>query len=436
MNKIKFIVSLLMVILGFVCISPTELLSAEANHATINTVVSDDELRLRVSNLSSDIEMKYNRKIGNYIRTYIHNQGGCTNALLGRVTNYFPIIEAEIRKRKLPDELKVLAIIESSLRPTVRSRVGAVGMWQFMQGTGKQYGLTINHSVDERRDALRSSEAAMDYLLDLNKRFGDWTLALAAYNCGPGRVSKAIRSSGGSTFWEIQAYLPKETREYVPKFIAALYIMNYYYMHDLSASKPKLDLQTTSLTKVYKKMSFSDISSKTGISTELIRKMNPAFIQHYIPENLKGYNLLLPEHSMYVFLESEGKLNKLVLSPYSSNLNSSVLNLRNFYTSQNTGYFTGRNTISQVAQIDYLDLTNNDIIPAKPLITSEPKQAAPAETDSNKYEIYRLGKRESLLDVISRRKDLNLKDVLVLNNISLTAPPKPGALIKLKELTP
>ena len=432
MNKIKFIVSVLTVILGFVCISPSDSLAAESRDLT--SVVSEDELRSRVSNLSSDIDVKYSRKIGNYIRTYIQNPGGCTNDLLGRVTNYFPLIEAEIRKRNLPDELKVLAIVESSLRPTVRSSAGAVGMWQFMQGTGKQYGLTINRSIDERRDPLRSTEAAMDYLHDLHKRFGDWTLALAAYNCGPGRVSRAIRSSGGHDFWSIQAYLPSETREYVPKFIAALYIMNYYYMHDLSASKPKIDLHATSLTKVYRQISFKDISSKTGMSLETIKKMNPAFIRHYIPENLKGYNLLLPEHSMYVLLESMGKIDKSILTPYTSNDNSLVINLRNIYTDHSTLF--GRRTISNMAPVDYLDLTNTVDFKSRKAVVKNPQNVKTEVEDNNGYELYRLGKRESILDVVSRRKDLKLEDVLALNDITLSSPPKPGSQIKLKKLSP
>jgi membrane-bound lytic murein transglycosylase D len=434
MNKIKLTVTVVAVILGFVCLSPSYLLASDLNSdSEKESLLSDDQLRTRVTNMSSMIELRYNRKIGNYIRAYVNNYGQSTDRLLGRVTNYFPIFESELRKRNLPQELKMLAVVESSLRPTVRSRVGAVGLWQFMHATGKQYGLTINGSVDERRDPFRSTEAAMDYLKDLHERFGDWTLALAAYNCGPGRVSKAMRNSGKSNYWDLAQYLPKETQNYVPKFIAAFYLMNYYYLHDISPAQPDIDLKSTSLTKIYEGISFDDISNMTGISMNSIEDMNPAFIRNFIPENIKGFNLILPEHSMFIFLENSGKVGSFVKNDSNGEAAGNQPLFISFSEMAETTIWVSRRTQEDVPKLDNLKVDEKQFNKASQRKLNIPDQHA-GLNEKEKYETHRLAKGESILDIVSRRKDLELKKVLVLNDISLSRPPTSGTVIKLRRL--
>ena len=435
MCKIKLIANLFAVILGLVCLFPSQLNAADvASESGEESLLSDTQLESRVNNMTSMIDLRYNRKIGNYIRTYINNRGKSTDKLLGRVTNYFPIFEAELRKRDLPQELKILAVIESSLRPTVRSRVGAVGLWQFMHGTAKQYGLTISTAVDERRDPFRSTEAAAEFLKDLHERFDDWTLAIAAYNCGPGRISKAIRQSGSRNYWELLRYLPKETQNYVPKFIAAFYLMNYYYLHDIYPSKPSIDLQSTSLTKIYEGISFNDIINMTGISLKSLKKMNPAYIGYYIPDNNKGFNLLLPENSMLLFLEGAGR-NK---SPSGDKDVFSTSEVRPSFVSfseivESTRWVI-RIKMEEVPQLDKFEIPEEyfEIRSATKSI-NDPSGSAYRD-EKGKYELYRLGKGESIMDIVCRRNDLKLKDVLILNDISLARPPLPGAILKLKKI--
>ena len=192
----------------------------------------------RLSQLPSVIDMSYNRLVKNYINVYTIKRREQVGNMLAVSEYYFPMFEAVFDLYDVPYELKYLAVIESAMNPRAVSRAGAVGTWQFMYGTAKMYGLRINSLVDERRDPLKSTHAAAKFLKNLHELYGDWTLALAAYNCGPGNVNKAIRRSGGKKdFWEIYYYLPRETRGYVPAFIAAAYTMNYYREHNLVKSQ-------------------------------------------------------------------------------------------------------------------------------------------------------------------------------------------------------
>ena len=187
----------------------------------------------RLKNLVSPIPLAYNYIVRASIDRYVKSTSGTISRILGLSQIYFPLIEDELMKAELPIELRAMPIIESALQVNAVSRAGAVGLWQFMPTTGKSYGLEVNSLVDERRDPIRSTQAAVHFLKDLYRMFGDWTLAIAAYNCGPGNVNKAIARSGGKTFWEIYDYLPRETRGYVPAFIAATYAFNYHRDHGI-----------------------------------------------------------------------------------------------------------------------------------------------------------------------------------------------------------
>jgi membrane-bound lytic murein transglycosylase D len=201
---------------------------------SVNVDYPDSVYIRKLSQLPTVIEMPYNSVVRRYIDMYVQKRRALVENLLGLSTYYMPIFEEALEREGLPLELKYLPIIESALRPDATSRVGAAGLWQFMVKTGKSMGLEVNSLVDERRDPIKSSAMAARYLKDLYSIYHDWALAIASYNCGPGNVSKAIRRSGGKTdYWEIYPYLPRETRGYVPAFIAVNYVMNYYSDHNI-----------------------------------------------------------------------------------------------------------------------------------------------------------------------------------------------------------
>ncbi|MBQ2235358.1 MAG: lytic transglycosylase domain-containing protein, partial [Muribaculaceae bacterium] len=198
--------------------------------------VSEQEYIKRLAALPTEIEMPYNQVVRSYIDRYVKRNRTLVEEMLGMSLYYMPIFEQALEQEQLPLELKYLPVIESALNPNAVSRAGAAGLWQFMVGTGKGLGLEVNSLVDERRDPYRSSTMAATYLKNLFSIYNDWSLAIAAYNCGPGNVNKALRRAGGegADFWAIYPYLPRETRGYVPAFIAANYVMTYFKQHNIS----------------------------------------------------------------------------------------------------------------------------------------------------------------------------------------------------------
>jgi len=265
--------------------------------------------RLKKLDQASPFDMRYHEDVVSYIEMYAVRKRGSVSRMLGMAQLYFPLFEEALSRNKMPMELKYLAVIESALIPTARSKAGATGLWQFMYGTGKLMGLEINSYVDERCDPAKATEAACKYLKYLHKLYGDWALALAAYNCGPGNVNKAIRRSGGkSTYWELRPYLPRETSGYVPVFIAANYVFTYIKEHNLQALPPKYHWYEVDSVLIKKKLSFQQISGFLGIPVEEIRVLNPSYILDVIPENEKGHALYLPRKFLGEFMRNEGHL--------------------------------------------------------------------------------------------------------------------------------
>ncbi|MEZ5070594.1 MAG: transglycosylase SLT domain-containing protein [Bacteroidales bacterium] len=267
---------------------------------------SDSVYIHRLSMIPSVIDLTYNRIVKNYINVYTRKRREQVRIMMGLSDYYFPMFEEVFDLYGVPYELKYLSVIESALNPRAVSRVGAVGMWQFMYSTGRANGLTINSLVDERRDPLASTHAAARYLSTLYGMYGDWTLALAAYNCGPGNVNKAIRRSGGKrSFWEIYYYLPRETRGYVPAFIAATYTMNFPEEHYLSRAPLELPLHTDTL-RIREPLHLQQVADVLDVPVALIRDLNPQYRKDVIPANEKTqYALRLPgtEISRYIDLE-------------------------------------------------------------------------------------------------------------------------------------
>lgn len=271
--------------------------------------VSDEELRDRLAKLPTVIEMPYNSIVRSYIERYTQRGREQVAALLGLSLYYMPIFEQALEENGLPLELKYLPVIESGLDPNAISKHGATGLWQFMIGTAKGLGLEVSSLVDERRDPYVSSQKAARYLKDLYATYGDWSLAIAAYNCGPGNVNKALRRAGGDAsnkdFWSIYYYLSPETRGYVPMFIAANYVMTYYPQHNISpvlSTKPLI----TDTIMINDRVHFEQISHVLDIPVEELRVLNPQFRADVIPGNSeKSYTLVLPSQQCHAYLMSE-----------------------------------------------------------------------------------------------------------------------------------
>ena len=258
---------------------------------------SDSVYMARLQSMPHVMEMTYNRVVKSCIERYARCPKDVGYMLGIGNTYYFPMFEEALNKYDVPLELKYLPVIESALNAKAKSPVGAMGLWQFMVGTGKIYGLEVNSMVDERRDPRKASDAAARFLADLYKLYGDWHLVIAAYNCGPGNVAKAIRIANGKrNFWEIYPYLPRETRSYVPLFIAANYIMNFYEEHNMCPATP-LFSYTTDTVMISDRVHLQQIAEKLNIPLDELKFLNPQYRYDIIPGNIKPYPLVVPfEH--------------------------------------------------------------------------------------------------------------------------------------------
>ncbi len=268
----------------------------------------DSVYRERLEKLPTVAEMTYNNIVKRYIEVYTVRNRKSVEVMLGLSEHYFPIFDEIFDYYGVPNEMKYMSIIESALNPRASSRARAVGLWQFMYGTGRIYGLEINSLVDERRDPIKSTYAAAKYIRDLNDRYDDWLLALAAYNCGPGNVNKAIRRSGGKRdFWEIYYYLPKETRGHVPAFIAATYTMNYYKEHNLTPAKIDLPILADTVM-INQKLHLKQVSEVLNIPLKQLEDLNPQYQYDIIPGNIKPYSLRLPMDQAIAFIDAQDSI--------------------------------------------------------------------------------------------------------------------------------
>lgn len=271
--------------------------------------VPDSVYRNRMRMLVSPISLGFNNIIKSYIISWTTRNKSLVGRILGLAHVYFPMIEEELSNQGLPLELRMLPVIESALNPVAVSRAGATGLWQFMYATGKSYGLDVTSFVDERRDPVLATKAACRYLGDLYKMYGDWTLAIAAYNCGPGNVNKALKRAGddASTFWDIYPYLPRETRGYVPSFVAANYAYAFHKQHGIEMVAPPLPIGTDTVM-VNKLTHFEQISSTLDIPVEIIRSLNPQYKEDIIPAVDKGYPLKLPQYDISRYIANEPEI--------------------------------------------------------------------------------------------------------------------------------
>lgn len=288
----------------------------------------------RLSRIPTLIPLTYNNIVRNYIHVYTKKRRDQLEVMLGLADYYFPVFEEIFDYYGLPSELKYLAVIESALNPRAVSRVGATGMWQFMFGTARAYGLTINSLVDERRDPVKSTHAAAKYLRDLYDIYKDWTLVIAAYNCGPGNVNKAIRRSGGKkSYWDLYYFLPRETRGYVPAYIAATYAMNYYDEHNLVPGSISLPLAADTIM-INDNLHLKQVSEVLQVPLDLLRDMNPQYKKDIIPGKSRSFAIKIPVNHTLDFISLQDSIFAYKDSIYFNPANTIINPTRSRYVPQ------------------------------------------------------------------------------------------------------
>ncbi|QVY64695.1 lytic transglycosylase domain-containing protein [Polaribacter sp. Q13] len=277
-----------------------------------DTALSTDLLKVRLSNLNdkTPFNLAFNPSLEKVINSYLLYRKRYYPGLMAKAKYYFPVFEQYLDQYDIPLEMKYLAIVESALRPQIKSRVGATGLWQFMYGTGIQFDLKVSSYVDERQDPVKATIAACKYLSELFTLFGDWDLALAAYNSGPGNVRKAIKRSGGyKNYWNIRPYLPRETADYVPAFYATMYIFEYANEHNIYSELPKFFNFQTDTIQIKRTISFDQISEKIDVDEDILSELNPSYKLDIIPFiKDRKYALRLPSDKIIEFLDKEKEI--------------------------------------------------------------------------------------------------------------------------------
>ena len=288
---------------------------------TISVKIDKDSIKSRIEHLNSKtpFQIDYTPLLEETIINHLENRQATYLELYSKSDYFFPIFENALQKYNVPLELKYLPVVESALNPRAKSRVGATGLWQFMFNTAKDLDLKVNSYVDERMDPVKSSEAAAKYLSELYARFNDWNLAIAAYNYGPGNIKRAIKASGYSNFWNLRGYLPKETANYVPSFVATLYLFEFANKHEIKIKNNETMFVQTDSIPIKKMVSFSHISKQINIPEETISFLNPSYIHSIIPSiKNKQYYLTLPQTYTDLFIEKEVEIYAMANLDYNS----------------------------------------------------------------------------------------------------------------------
>lgn len=428
----------------------------DLDSATLVSDIPDSVYIERLRKMNSFISLPYNKIIRNYIISYTQRIPNKTEVILGLSSYYMPLFEEIFDKYNLPLELKAMAIIESALNPRAVSVANAKGMWQFMYTTAKRYNLTINSYVDERMDPIKSGYAAAEYLRDSYLIFGDWVLAIASYNCGVGNVNKAIRRSGGSKdFWEIYPFLPRETRGYIPSFIAALYVLNYYKEHQLTPQKIQMPVHTDTL-KINKMLHFDQVTHFTGIPIQELRDLNPQYLHDIVPGVEREYILRIPynytskyvdnEKEMYTYKDSvyfnPAVLKKIKETEYSTSTRIvhkvksgetlSHLALKYRVKVSDIQRWNGIKTNIRIGQ-KIIIYTNGGGPSASSSSSSANKSSAPKTTTSGGYVTYTIKQGDNLWDIAKMFPGVSMNDIMELNGFTSSSKIYPGTKIKIKK---
>ena len=417
--------------------------------------VSDKIILERIAKMNSYITLPYNETVRNYIILYSEKMHRKMAHMMSLSKYYFPIFESILNKYDMPEELKYMAVIESALNPLAVSRAGAKGMWQFMYNTGKIYGLKINSFVDERLDVEKSADAAARYLKDAYSVFGDWSLAISAYNCGSGNVMKAIRRSGKRDFWSIYHYLPRETRGYMPAFVGAMYAFTYYKEHGIIPEKIEMPDHIDTL-EINKQLHFKQINEVAAVPMNILRQLNPQYIHEIIPGNESKYILRIPYKYTGSFIENEDSIYtfkaKELFNPtelqkiYSAGSSAQQRIVYKVRRGDNLGKIASRNhvTVSQLKSWNHLR-SNNIKIGQRLVIYKKNNYAAPrtVKEDSlqksasntgqtTKYAItYTVKSGDSLYEIAKQYPGVSAKDIMNYNNIDSKI--HPGMKLKIPQ---
>ena len=402
--------------------------------------------------MNSFIPLPYNNIIKNHIIYYTQKIPNKIDLILGLSGYYLPIFEEILDEYDMPKELKVMAIVESALNPRATSRVRARGIWQFMFRTALQYNLKINSYVDERLDPVASTHAAAKYMKDAYTIFGDWALAIASYNCGTGNVNKAIRRAGGARdFWSIYPYLPRETRGYVPSFVAALYTLKYYKEYGIIPRNISMPAHVDTFL-IHKPLHFGQISELLGIPKEDILNLNPQYTKEIIPGSPDGMVLNLPFNYTTAFVDNEQSIYTYKDSIFFNPLVYSETKLKETERSSVTHKVKQGETLGGIAQkyrVSLSDLRswngvrNNIKIgqrlviytsnpPKKNLNSSSASLPYTKTSSSNGYIYYTIKKGDTLWEISKKFEDVTLNDIMKLNGFTKKSKIMPGKKIKIK----
>lgn len=405
--------------------------------------------RLEELNARTPFNVEYNSGLESVIKSYLKNRHQSMTRLMALSDYYFPLFEQVLDNHDLPLEIKYLAIVESALKPRAKSRVGATGLWQFMFGTGKEYGLDVSSYVDERMDPIKATDASAKYLSRLYKIFGDWDLALASYNSGPGNVTKAIRRSGGYTnYWNIRPYLPRETAGYLPAFLATMYIFEFADKHDFKAVRPEYTYFETDTVRVKKTISLDQVSEILKVDTEVIQFLNPAYKLDVIPfVKNENYTLRLPldkigtfvthEEAIYAKAKEEFDKREKPL-PQLTNASSKVR-----YKVRNGDYLglIARKFGVRVSQIkQWNGLRNNNIrvgkyltiYPRKPGAYAKTKSKVASQPIASGQNTYKVKSGDSLWSIAQKHSGVSVANLKEWNSIAGNNL-KPGMVLKTKK---
>ncbi|MCB0661539.1 MAG: transglycosylase SLT domain-containing protein [Saprospiraceae bacterium] len=442
-----------------------------------------DTIQKKVLSMNLSMNVRYTTIVEAYIKGYVIRNRPKSQKILGKTLLYFPIFEEKLKKRGLPNDLKYLAVVESALNPTALSRVGAKGLWQFMPETGRDYGLEISDFIDERCDPYDATDAAISYLERLHEKYDDWALAIAAYNSGPGRVNRAIKRARSKNFWKLSRFLPKETRNYVPAFIAAAYLIEHHETHQLEPEYPPFDFQLTESTMVYHTLSFYTVAQVTGLALDIIRELNPKYTDDFVPQSIHGSKMVLPSRVMTAFKDYLTMIKPdpgMDLSMDGVPVYATTpidVDLQSFYTKSiyTVGEDDDLDELSQLFKcpkhclVAWNGLQNRELVRGQDLILYQPKEfkrfsmrrddvkvpagiPAPGlkslhsglahttsgissqQVDNMLYLFYELKMGESLQEVLIKYPNNTIQDLIKLNNLSPENPPLAGTKIKVRKL--
>ncbi|MFK7781582.1 LysM peptidoglycan-binding domain-containing protein [Psychroserpens sp.] len=393
--------------------------------------------RLKELNARTPFNIEYNTSLESVIKSYLKHRRKSMERLMSLSDYYFPLFEESLDNYDIPLEVKYLAIVESALKPRAKSRVGATGLWQFMFGTGKEYGLNVSSYVDERSDPIKSTVAASKYLARLYKIFGDWDLALAAYNSGPGNVSKAIRRSGGyENYWNIRPHLPRETAGYLPAFLATMYIFEFAEEHGFQKQRPNYHYVETDTIHVKKMITLDQVSELLDVPIEELQFLNPSYKLDIIPfVKDENYTLRLPRNVVGKFVTNENEIYAFV----DKELNKREKPLPQFFDSKSkvryrvrSGDYLGKIArkygvrVSQIKQWNGLRSNNLKIgqrltiYPRKPGNSSKTASASkPKKTISTEGKsVYKVQKGDSLWSISQKFPGVSVQNIKEWNDIS------------------